>query len=153
MLLGKVWRWFPVAFLPVFLGRHHHQRRCPSPVLLLSCFAYTGENSVVHPTLCFHKGTTCRRMCVVGSWKTEAFRDACSPISTHLLIPPFIFNSFYDNVIVFNTSLRPHFVTVRAFTAYRQHNPILYPITDIRAVCVVPLAGSILMNIHEHWLQ
>src|SRR6218665_4173094 len=36
---------------------------------------------------------------------------------------------------------------------YRMHYPILYPIRDTRAVCVVSLASSILMNIHEHWLQ
>src|SRR6218665_602764 len=35
----------------------------------------------------------------------------------------------------------------------RSHYPILYPIRDTRAVCVVSLASSILMNIHEHWLQ
>src|SRR6218665_2297921 len=40
----------------------------------------------------------------------------------------------------------------RAFIT-RSHYPILYPITDIRAVCVVSLADFILMNIYEHWLQ
>src|SRR6218665_2597860 len=61
----KVERWFPVSFLPVFLWRHLLQRRCFSPSVLLPWsrdvgFAYTGENLVVHHTLCFHRETTCR---------------------------------------------------------------------------------------------
>src|SRR6218665_1920445 len=66
MVLGKrevVSRCLPPG---IFLWRHHIQRRCPSSsVLLLPWFrdvgfAYTGEDSVVHHTLCFHRGTTCR---------------------------------------------------------------------------------------------
>jgi len=34
---------------------------------------------------------------------------------------------------------------------YRLHYPILYPITDTRAVFIVSLVGSMLMNIHEQW--
>jgi len=33
-VLGRVERWFPVAFLPMFLWRHHLQRWCSSPSIL-----------------------------------------------------------------------------------------------------------------------
>src|SRR6218665_354268 len=67
MVLGRVERWFPVAFLQVFLWRHHLQRQCPSSVrpsssLVQGCgVRLYGGNSVFHHALCLHRETTCRR--------------------------------------------------------------------------------------------